>query len=69
MGLEYKSQIITPITYKDVILDADLRLDVLVENLITVELKSVEGMLPVHDAQLLTYMKAVEKTKRSHDKL
>src|SRR5215475_4737876 len=62
-GLDFKSQIITSINYKDVILDGDLRLDVLVENLIIVELKSVEGILPVHDAQLLTYMKLLKKPK------
>jgi GxxExxY protein len=61
--LDFKTQIFTPINYKDVILDADFRLDVLVENLIIVELKSVEGILPVHDAQVLTYMKLLQKPK------
>ena len=61
--LDFKTQIITPINYKDAILDAELRLDVLVEDLIIVELKSVEGMLPVYDAQVLTYMKLLKKPK------
>jgi GxxExxY protein len=54
---------VTPINYKGIILDADLRLDVLVEDFIIVELKSMEGILPVHEAQLLTYMKLLEKPK------
>ena len=44
-NLKFVSQIITPINYKGVILDADLRLDVLVEDFIIVELKAVEGIL------------------------
>jgi GxxExxY protein len=62
-NLKFSSQIMTPINYKGIILDADLRLDVLVEDLIIVELKSMEGILPVHEAQLLTYMKLLEKPK------
>src|SRR6478752_6964199 len=54
-NLKFVSQIMTPINYKGVILDADLRLDVLIEDFIIAELKAVEGILPVHEAQLLTY--------------
>lgn len=61
--LKFVNQIVTPINYKGVTLDADLRLDVLVEDLIIVELKSMEGILPVHEAQLLTYMKLLRKPK------
>jgi len=61
--LNFISQICTPINYKGIILEADLRLDVLVENLIIVELKAMEGILPVHEAQLLTYMKLLQKPK------
>jgi GxxExxY protein len=43
--------------------DCDLRYDVLVEDLIVIELKSVETMLPLFDAQLLTYMKLLKKPK------
>jgi GxxExxY protein len=57
------SQVFTPINYRGVILDADLRLDVLVENVLIVELKAIEGMLPIHEAQLLTYMKLLQKPK------
>jgi len=62
-SLKFAGQIMTPIHYKGIILDADLRLDVLVEDLIIVELKSMDGILPVHEAQLLTYMKLLQKPK------
>lgn len=44
-------------------MEADLRLDVLVEDLILVELKAIEGLLPVHSAQVLTYMKLLQNPK------
>jgi len=62
-NLQFVSQIITPINYKGKVLNADLRADLLVENLIMVELKSMDGILPVHEAQLLTYMKLLQKPK------
>jgi GxxExxY protein len=62
-SFKYANQIVTPINYKGIVLDADLRLDVLVEDLIIVELKSMEGILAVHEAQLLTYMKLLQKPK------
>src|SRR5262249_20856556 len=58
-----QSEIWVPVEYKGLLLEADLRLDVLVEGLIIVELKSVEGILPVHEAQVLTYMKLLKKPK------
>lgn len=61
--LNFISQLLIPVNYKGVVLEADLRLDVLVEDLIIVELKAMEGMLPVHEAQLLTYMKLLQKPK------
>ena len=62
-NLKFASQLAATINYNGVILDADLRLDVLVEDFIIVELKSMEGILPVHEAQLLTYMKLLQKPK------
>ena len=62
-GLNYTSQQMIPIHYKGMLLDAELRFDVLVETLIIVELKSIEGILPVHEAILLTYMILLEKPK------
>jgi len=62
-GLNYQTQQSVPVHYKGVQLDAELRFDVLVENLVIAELKSIDGLLPVHEAILLTYMKLLEKPK------
>ena len=62
-SLKFVNQVLTPINYKGMVLEAELRLDVLVEDFIIVELKSREGILPVHDAQLLTYMKLLQRPK------
>lgn len=62
-GLQYQSQQKVPITYKDIFLDAELRFDVMVENLIIVELKSIDGVLPIHEAVLLTYLQLLGKPK------
>ena len=52
-----------PIAYKEIKFDAELRYDVLVENLIIVELKSVEWVMPIHEAVTLTYMEMLNKPK------
>ena len=62
-GLHYQSQQRVPVSYKDIQVDAELRYDVLVENIIIVELKSIDGILPVHEAIVLTYMKMLSKPK------
>lgn len=62
-GIGYKQQLRIPLEYKGLQLDAELRLDVLVENILCVELKSIEGLLPIHDAVLLTYMRMLDKPK------
>ena len=62
-GLNHKTQIWIPVFYKGLRLETQLRLDVLVEDLIVVELKSVEYLLSVHDAKLLTYMKLMNRPK------
>ena len=56
-GLFVKSQVILPVVFKDSQLDKDFVLDLLVEDEIILELKSVEILLPVHEAQLVTYLK------------
>ncbi len=58
--LNVKRQIKLSVNYKDVKLDIGYRLDLLVENKVVVELKTVEKFIPVHDAQLLTYMKLTD---------
>ena len=62
-GLEVVSQVSIPIFYKDKILDQSLKLDLLVNNLIIIELKAVEVILPVFKAQLLSYLKLTQKPK------
>ena len=56
-GLNIQTQVPFPIVYGDVRLDAGLRIDLVVENQLIVEIKAVETMLPVFEAQLLTYLK------------
>jgi GxxExxY protein len=62
-GLKVKSQIPVEVIYKGKRIDSDLRLDLLVEDLIIVELKAVETMLPLFQAQLITYLKLLKKPK------
>ena len=59
----YKSQLWVPVDYKGLYLDTELRLDVLVEDILCVELKAQEGLLPIHDAVLLSYMQMLQKPK------
>lgn len=60
-NLDVEKQKRIPVLYDGVRLDTDLRLDMLVENKVVVELKAVETMLPVYEAQLLTYLKLTGK--------
>ena len=56
-GLRHETQKELQIDYKGLKLDAGYRIDLIVENGIIIELKSVEKILPIHEAQILTYMK------------
>jgi len=56
-GLRHEIQKELPIDYKGMKLDAGYRIDLIVENGVIVELKSVEKISPIHEAQILTYMK------------
>lgn len=56
-NIPFSLQYPVPVTYKDIKLDCGYRVDLLVDNSIIVELKSVDKILPIHEAQLLTYMK------------
>lgn len=62
-GLEFKCQLWVPLQYKGLELDTELRLDVLVEDILCVELKAQEGLLPIHEAILLSYMQMLQKPK------
>jgi GxxExxY protein len=56
-GLKTKRQVPLPVVYKQVKLDIGYRLDLVVEDKLIVELKTVEKLLPIHEAQLLTYLR------------
>ncbi|HET6615676.1 MAG TPA: GxxExxY protein [Dehalococcoidia bacterium] len=56
-GLRFERQVPLPVLYKTVHLDCGYRIDVLVEDRVIVELKCVERLLPIHEAQTLTYLK------------
>lgn len=56
-GVLFERQKAIPVTYNDVKLDCGYRIDILVDRKVVVEVKSVEKVLKVHEAQLLTYMK------------
>ena len=56
-GLVFQRQVPLPVIYKAVRLDCSYRVDVVVENAVILELKTVERLIPVHEAQLLTYLR------------
>jgi GxxExxY protein len=60
-GLNTDRQIPVPVVYKDIKLGCGYRIDILVENSIVVELKTVAAFAPVHEVQILTYMKFANK--------
>lgn len=62
-GLNAKSQVPVPIEYKGVKLGTNLAIDILVEDLIVVELKSVSELIPIHTAQTLSYINLAKKPK------
>jgi GxxExxY protein len=59
MGLNIERQKAVPISYRGIRLEAGYRLDLIVENQVIVEIKSVSELLPVHEAQLLSYLKQI----------
>ena len=60
-GLKVERQKPVPVIYKEIKLDYGYRIDLLVEDSVIVELKSIEAFTPIHEAQILTYMKFAEK--------
>lgn len=60
-GLNVQRQKAVPVVYKDIKLDMGYRIDILVENAVVIELKTVDAFNPVHEAQILTYMKFSNK--------
>jgi GxxExxY protein len=59
-NINFQSELIIPINYKGIDIEAELRCDLFIENVLPVELKAIEGILPIHEAQLITYMKLLE---------
>ncbi|KPM49717.1 GxxExxY protein [Jiulongibacter sediminis] len=60
-GYFVQSQLSVPVNYEGLEIEADLRLDLLVNDIIVVEVKAVENLNPVYEAQVLTYMKLLQK--------
>lgn len=62
-ALQFQSELLIPIYYKNRKLETNLKCDLFIENKIVVELKSVKQIDPIHEAQLLTYMKLLKAPK------
>jgi GxxExxY protein len=60
-GLRFQREVKVPVIYKGVALDCGYRLDMIVEDTVILELKSADRIIPVHEAQLLTYLKLLDK--------
>jgi GxxExxY protein len=59
-NIPFEAQVPLPVLYKKINLDCGYRIDLLVDDFIVLELKAIEQVLPIHQAQLLTYMKLAE---------
>ena len=57
LGLSFQRQVELPVVYKGIKLDCGFRMDLVVESTVVLELKTVDELLPIHSAQLLTYLK------------
>ena len=60
-NIPFAQQVSLPVSYKGTILDCGYRVDLIVADLVIVEIKSVEKVIPVHEAQLLTYLRLTRK--------
>jgi GxxExxY protein len=60
-GLDVKTMVPVSLVYKEIPLNKDFVIDLLIDDSIIVELKSVEAVLPIHEAQLLSYLKLTNK--------
>lgn len=59
--IRFERQKLIPVLYDDIVIEGAFRLDLLVDGRVIVELKSVETILPIHEAQILTYMKLAQQ--------
>ena len=62
-NIKFVSELKVPVNYKGLDIDTELRCDLFIENILAVELKAVEFILPVHMAQILTYMQLLKAPK------
>ena len=62
-SIHFESERKVPVIYKGKKIDTELRCDLFIENILAVELKAVENLIPIHEAQLLTYMKLLNAPK------
>ncbi|MDP1734249.1 MAG: GxxExxY protein [Sulfuritalea sp.] len=60
-GLRVEREVIVPLRYKKLILAQSYRLDLLIDDCLIVEVKAVDKLMPIHDAQLLTYLRLMDK--------
>lgn len=60
-GVNVQTMVAIPLTYRGFTLDKDYVIDILVENEVIIELKAVEFLLPVHEAQIISYLKLADK--------
>jgi GxxExxY protein len=56
-AIDYRRQVPLPVVYKDVRLDCGYRMDIVVQNELIIEIKAIDRLLPVHEAQMLTYLR------------
>ena len=59
--LQVATQVPLPVQYREVLIEIGFRLDLIVDDLVIVEIKAAERLMPVHEAQLLTYLKLARK--------
>jgi len=62
-GISFQTEMLVPVHYKGMDIDTNLRCDLFVENVLTIELKSVDKVMPIHEAQIITYMKLLGSPK------
>lgn len=60
-GIRFERQVPLPVSYKGIQLDCGYRIDIVVEGVVIIEIKAVERIIPVHEAQLLSYLKLYDK--------
>ncbi len=60
LGVEVRKEVVLPLRYRDTVIDNAYRLDLLVNGELVIEVKATEKLLPIHSAQILTYLKLID---------